>query len=225
MLQNFLLQNTVNWAERYGGISIAMGTDTSNMNGIDIAHTGTTSYRYNFCIPLLSVIGVNSPDKLFPIGSVNNLQLVMTTANIVPIVSFCTAVATQPTFTPFTLSEFQLNLKYCDVGDMAAQQLRQTLQDGKWYMKATTYTNSSVNIPSGSSGGQQLLLQIRNSSVKSIIHQFGISQSAVCPNGYYDAINPALTSRQCQVGGQFFPNRPINDCARPKFFRGSECVY
>jgi len=215
LLQNFMLQNTVNFAERYGGISVAMGTDTNTANGVDIAHTGTTSYRYNFCIPLLSVIGVNS-DKMFPVGSVNNLQLVMTTANIVPIVSFCTAVTTQPVFTPFTLSEFQLNMKYVDVGDMAAQQLRQTLQDGKWYMKSTTYTNSSVPISSGSTGAVQLLLQIRNSSVRSVLHQFGIAQSAVCPNQYYDAINPALTSRQLQVAGQFYPNRPINDCARPK---------
>jgi hypothetical protein len=215
LLQNFLLQNTVNLAERYGGISVAMGSDQNSANGMDIAWT-TGTYRYNFCIPLLSVIGVNSPDKLFPIGSVNNLQLVMTTASITPIVSYCTAVQTTPgTIGAFTLSEFQLNMKYIDVGDMAAQQLRQTLQDGKWYMKATTYTNSSVNIPNGSGGNQQLLLQIRNSSVKSIIHQFGIAQGAVCPNGYYDAVNPALTSRQCQVGGQFFPNRPINDCARP----------
>jgi hypothetical protein len=214
MLQNFLLQNTVNLAERYGGISVAMGADSNGANGIDLGTTAT-SFRYNFCIPLLSVIGVNS-DKLFPVGSVNNLQLIMTTANITPVASYCTAVATQPTFTTgFNLSEFQLNMKYVDVGDMAAQQLRQTLQDGKWYMKSQTYTNSSVNIPSGSIGSQQLLLQIRNTSVKSIIHQFGIVQGATAINGYYDAFNPALTSRQCQVGGQFFPNRPINDCARP----------
>lgn len=214
LLQNFLLQNTVSQSERFGGISTSMGADTNSANGIDIG-TLVGSYRYNFCIPLLSVIGVNS-DKMFPVGSVNNLQLVMTTANITPIVSFCTAVTTQCTFTGgFNLSDFQLNMKYVDVGDLAAQQLRQTLQDGKWYMKSTTYTNSSVTIPAGSQGAVQPLLQIRNTSVKSIIHQFGISQSAVCPNGYYDAINPSLTSRQCQVGGQFFPNRPINDVFRP----------
>jgi len=214
LLQNFMLQNTVNQSERNGGISIAMGADSNSANGQEIAHTGTTTYRYTYCIPLLSVIGVNS-EKMFPVGSVNNLQLVMTTANITPLVSYCTAVATQPVFTPFVLNEFQLNMKYIDVGDIAAAQLRQTLQDGKWYMKSTTYTNSAVNIPSGSSGAQQLLLQIRNSSVKSIIHQFGIAQGAVCPNQYYDAINPALTSRQVQIGGNFFPNRPLNDCARP----------
>lgn len=215
LLQNYLLQNTVNFSERYGGISVAMGADTNSANGLEIAHaTVANNYRYTFCIPLLSVIGVNS-DKMFPVGSVNNLQLIMTTANLVPLVSYCTAITTQPVFSAFTLSEFQLNMKYVDVGDLAAQQLRQTLQDGKWYMKSTTYTNSAVTVPNGSTGAVQLLLQIRNSSVRSVLHQFGIAQGAVCPNQYYDAINPALTSRQLQVGGQFFPNRPINDCARP----------
>lgn len=214
LLQNYMLQNTVNQSERNGGISIAMGADSNSANGQEIAHGTLGSYKYTFCIPLLSILGVNS-DKMFPVGSVNNLQLVMTTANLTPLVSYCTAITTQPVFTPFVLSEFQLNMKYIDVGDIAAAQLRQTLQDGKWYMKSTTYTNSSVGIPSGSSGAQQLLLQIRNSSVKSIIHQFGIAQSAACPNQYYDAINPALTSRQVQVGGNFFPNRPLNDSQRP----------
>lgn len=214
LLQNFMLQNTVNQSERNGGISIAMGADSNSANGQEIAHGTIATYKYTFCIPLLSVIGVNS-DKMFPVGSVNNLQLVMTTANLTPLVSYCTAITTQPVFTPFTLNEFQLNMKYVDVGDIAAAQLRQTLQDGKWYMKSTTYTNSAVNIPSGSSGAQQLLLQIRNSSVKSIIHQFGIAQSAACPNQYYDAINPALTSRQVQISGSYFPNRPLNDSQRP----------
>lgn len=222
LLQNFMLQNTVNQSERNGGISIAMGADSNSATGIEVAHTGTSaSYRYNFCIPLMSVIGVNTADKLFPIGSVNNLQLQMTTASLTPIISYCTAVTTNVTFTTApTLSEFRLNLKYIDVGDDSARMLRQTLQDGKWYLKSQTYTNSAVNIPSGSSGTQQLLLQIRNSSVKSVIHQFGASnaataQSLVTPNGYYDAINPGLSQRQLQCGGSFFPNLSINDSQRP----------
>ena len=221
LLQNFMLQNTVNYAERYGGISVAMGTDTNSATGIELANASTGTFRYNFCIPLMSVIGVNTADKLFPIGSVNNLQLQMTTAALAPIISYCTAVTTNISLSVApTLSEFRLNMKYIDVGDDAARMLRQTLQDGKWYLKSTTYTNSAVNIPSGSSGTQQLLLQIRNSSVKSVIHQFGQSnatsaQSLVSPNGYYDAINPALTQRQLQIGGQFFPNLMINDLQRP----------
>jgi len=214
LLANFLLQNTVSLSERQGGVGICMGADVNSANGIDLGTTATT-FRYNFCIPLISVIGINT-DKFFPIGSVNNMQLVMTTAAITPIVSYNTAAATPIVLSLApTLSEFRLNMKYVDVGDVAAQMLRQTLQDGKWFIKSSTYTNSAVTIPTGAQGAQQLLLQIRNSSVKSVYHQFGITNTTLTPNGYFDAINPGLNLRQLQVGGQFYPNYPINDCQRP----------
>ena len=220
LLQNFLLQNTVSASQRVGGISIAMGTDPNSTAGVELGHASATTFRYNFSIPLLSMIGVNS-DKLFPVGSLNNLQLQMTTASILPIVAYCTAVATQPVFSQnFLLSEFSLNLKYIDIGETAAQMLMMTLPDNRILYKTSTYTNSQVTLPSGSSGAQQLLLQIRNTSLKSIYHQFGQSnsvaaQSLVSPNGYYDAINITTNSRQLQIGGQFFPNKPINDVSRP----------
>jgi hypothetical protein len=219
LLQNYLLQNTVNLAQRYGGITIGMGTDTNGANGIDLAHASTGTYRYNFSIPLLSMIGINS-DKLFPVGMVNNLQLQMITSTLLPIVAYCTAITTNPVFSQnFTLSEFSLNMKYVDIGDMASSMLMATLPDNRILYKSSTYTNSQVTIPSGSSGAQQLLLQIRNTSVKSVFSQFGMSnsiasQSLVSPNGYYDAINITTNSRQLQVGGSFFPNRPISDVSR-----------
>ncbi len=214
LLQNFLLQNTVNTAERNGGLSISAGCDSAaGLNGIDLA-TAAGTYTYSFTIPLLSVIGVNT-DKFFPVGSINNLQLQMSTANLVPIVSYASAVTATPTMGAITLANFTLNMKYIDVGDVAGALLNQTLQNGKWFLKSTTYTNSAVNIASGSVGAQQLLLQIRNTSVKSILHQFGISQSATAPNGLYDALNISLNSRQCQIGGMFFPNKNINDVSRP----------
>ena len=216
LLQNFLLQNTVSASERNGGISIAMGADNNSASGIDIPFTGTSvTYRLNFCIPLISVIGL-STDKFFPVGSVNNLQLIMTTAALCPIVTGdCSAFTTSPTFTAVALQDFRLNMKYIDVGDSAAAMLRQTLQDGKWFIKSSTYTNSAVTIANGSQGAQQVLLQIRNSSVKSVYHQFGIAISAVSPNGAYDAINIGTTLRQLQCGGSFYPNYPINDNQRP----------
>lgn len=222
LLQNFLLQNTVSLSQRAGGISLAMGADSNSANGIELGTTLTApaTYRYNFSIPLLSVIGINS-DKLFPVGMVNNLQLQMTTASVLNIISYCTAVATQPVFSQsFLLSEFSLNLKYIDIGENASQMLLSTLPDNRILYKSATYTNSQVTIPTGSSGAQQLLLQIRNTSVKSVYHQFGQSnsvqaQALVSPNGYYDGINIGCSSRQLQVGGSFFPNRPINDVSRP----------
>jgi len=213
LLQNYLVNNSVNMSERFGGLSVSCGCDNNGTSGIDLAHSTIGTYKYNFAIPLCSIIGYNT-DKWLPIGSINNLQLQMTTANQLPYSSYCTAITTQPVIDPIVLSDFQLNLKYVDVGDMASALLKQTLQDGKWFIKSTTYTQSAVSIPTGSSGNQQLLLQIRNSSVKSILQQFGVSQSAVTPNGLYDAVNIATTSRQCQVGGQFFPTKPCNDLNR-----------
>jgi hypothetical protein len=168
---------------------------------------------------LISLIGLNT-EKYFPVGSVNNLQLQLTTANLCPIITYATAVTTNITLTTApTLSEFRLNMKYVDVGDAAAAMLRQTLQDGRWYIKSATYTNSAVTLSSGSSGNQQALLQIRNSSVKSLFHQFGQTNvgapGLVSPSGSYDAINIGTTSRQLQIGGNYFPNLPINDVQRP----------
>jgi hypothetical protein len=214
LLQNFLLQNTVNLSERVGGVSICMGTDANSASGIDLPTTAG-AFRFNFCIPLISLIGLNT-EKYFPIGSVNNMQLQLTTANLCPIITYCTAVTTNATLTVApTLSEFRLNMKYVDVGDQASAMLRQTLQDGRWYIKSSTYTNSAVTIPSGSAGNQQALLQIRNSSVKSLYHQFGIAPTLISPNGSYDAVNIGTTSRQLQIGGAYFPNLPINDVQRP----------
>jgi len=219
LLQNFLLNNTVSKSERAGGISVCMGTDDNSNNGVDLPFatvaTAASPIRLNFSIPLLSFIGINCPDKLFPIGSVNNLQLQLQTAMNYPLVSYCTVVpTTMPSIGGFTLSEFSLNLKYLDIGDVASQMMRQTLQNGKWFIKASTYTNSNITIPAQSSGSQQLLMQIRNTSVKSIFHTFGTAVSSSCPNGLYDSINPSLSSRQLQIGGSFFPNKPINDIQR-----------
>ena len=175
LLQNLLIANTVNYSERTGGLSICMGCDTNSASGIEIPHGSAATYRFNFTIPLLSVIGCNTIDKFIPIGSLNNVQLQMQTSNIMPLASNCSVVATtQPVINAFSLSEFSLNMKYVDVGDMASQLLAQTLVDGKWFIKAQTYTQSSVTLPAQSSGNQQLLLQIRNTSLKSVIHQFGI---------------------------------------------------
>jgi len=219
LLQNFLLQNSVSLSQRVGGVTICMGSDSNGASGIDLAYANTGTFRYNFSIPLISILGVNS-DKLFPVGMVNNLQLQMTTATLLPLVGYCTAVTTQPAFSQqFTLSEFSLNLKYIDIGEAAAGMLMMTIPDNRILYKTSTYTNSQVTLPSGSSGAQQLLLQIRNTSVKSVYSQFGMSnsviaQSLISPNGYYDAINITTSSRQLQVGGNYFPNRPISDISR-----------
>jgi hypothetical protein len=57
--------------------------------------------------------------------------------------------------------------------------------------------------------------QIRNSSVKSLFITNGVSQSSICPNGYYDSMGIGMTSLAVSVGGNRFPNKPFNPSARP----------
>jgi hypothetical protein len=214
LLHNMLMNSTVNTAERYGGCSVGFGCDNSCETGITLPSTQGT-YYYNFCIPLISVIGLNCLEKLIPLGSLGNLVLQMQSANMLPITTYCTTITTNAAVSAPILDQFSLNMKFVDIGESASALMQQTLQDGKWFIKASTYTNSSITIPNGSNGTSFLVYQIRNSSVKSLFITNGTSPTAACPNGYYDAVNCALTSLQCSIGGSKFPNRPFNPSQKP----------
>jgi hypothetical protein len=94
-LYNLLLNSTVNADERYGSFSVSQLCDNDTYNGIDlpISTGGTPTYYLNFSVPITTLLGLNSLTNgiLFPVGSVVNLQLELITAQILPIVTFCTA--------------------------------------------------------------------------------------------------------------------------------------
>jgi hypothetical protein len=210
-----------NYAERYGALTFA-GLDTNGASGIDLAHTAVSTYYYSFTIPLMSLIGQNNNSgKWLPIGLINNLQLIMTTAALLPVATSCTAVATAAVFGAPVLDQFSLNLKYIDITSQASNVIMNSLKGGKIYIKASTYTNSNVSVANGSAGAVSLLLQIRNSSVKSLFFYQAIAPTAACPNGVYDAVNNGGASK-CQVviGGSRFPQRELSPSVRP-----SECLH
>lgn len=213
-LFNVALNSLVNYAERYGGIT-AMGCDTNSMNGIELANASTGTFYYTFTIPLMSIIGQSTTEKYLPVGLINNLQLLLQTSASLPVTSFCTAVATAPVFGAPVLDQFVLNLKYVDAGASAGSAIMQSLKNGKLYLKSQTYTSSNVTIPNGSSGQVQSLLQIRNSSVKSLIFYHATDKSATAINSYYDAFNPASTRCQVIIAGNRFPQREMNPSVRP----------
>lgn len=215
MLFNQMINGSVNYAERYGGVSISMGCDTNTQTGVDLP-LAVGTYYFNFAVPLVSIIGLNT-DKLIPVGAIQNLQLQMMTANVLPVSSFCTALTTSAVWSPPVLDNFSLNMRFIDVGSQAASLLSQTLQDGKWFIKSKSYTNSNANIPAGSSGFQSLLLQIRNSSVNSLFVQYGLGSSAlaVCPNQNFDSVNLTCVSLQLSIAGQKYPNKALNPSQRP----------
>jgi len=216
ILANQLLLATVNTSEKYGGCAIAMGCDVNTQAGVDLpTNQAASTFYFNFSIPLLSVIGLNNNDRMFPIGSINNLQLQLQTAALLPFVSYNTTAPTASGAMTITLDQFSLNMKYVDIGMDSARLLHSTLNEGKIFIKAATWVQSAVNVPSGSSGQSNLLYQIRNSSLKSLLIQNSQSTSLVCPNGLYDGINLAVTQFNVAVGGINYPQRPCDPSRRP----------
>lgn len=214
LLCNQLLNATVNLAERQGGCAIAMGIDNDTQSGIDLP-TAVATYYYNFSIPLVSVIGLNNSQHLFPIGSLSNLQLQMTTSALLPIVSYSTAAPNPVGAQTVTLDQFTLNMKYIDIGSASAALLSAGLNEGKIFMKTQTFIQAATNLPSGSLGQNNLLYQIRNSSLKSLIIQNSVGTSTACPNGLYDAINLGVTQFNVSVGGIQYPQKPCDPSRRP----------
>jgi hypothetical protein len=220
-LFNLALNSLVSSSDRSGSIS-QMGCDINGNSGIELlSGAAIATANYYFTIPLMSIIGQNTHDKWLPIGLINALQLQVNTSALLPITSNCTTtVTTQPVYAAPLLDQFSLNLKYIDIGTMSGNMMLQSLGGSKIYIKSSTYTNSNVAVPNGSSGALQQLLQIRNSSVKSLFFYQGIQTSARCPNGFYDAVNNgAATKVQGIVGGNRFPTRELNPSQRP-----SDCM-
>lgn len=229
ILANQLLTATVNSAEKFGGCAVAMGCDINSQTGVDLplgfAPSGSANgqsgsgaatgfYYYNFSIPLISVIGLNNADRMFPIGSISNLQLQMQTAALLPFSSYNSVALTNGGSMNVTLDQFALNLKYVDIGMDSARLLHTTLNEGKIFMKTATWVQAASNLPNGSSGQSNLLYQIRNSSLKSLLIQNSQATSAVCPNGLYDGVNLAVTLFNVSVGGINYPQRPCDPSHR-----------
>lgn len=220
ILANQLLMATVNSAEKLGGCAVAMGCDVNSATGVDLPPGNTVGITYyNFSIPLISVIGINNPNHMFPVGAISNLQLQMQTAALLPFSSYNTAALTNAGVMTVTLDQFALNLKYIDIGMDSARLLYSTLNEGKIFMKTSTWVQSSANIAASALGQQNLLYQIRNSSLKSLLIQNSCpnagATNVISPNGSYDALNMGVTSFNVSVGGINFPQRPIDPSRRP----------
>jgi hypothetical protein len=171
ILYNQVLNATVNQSERYGPFSIAQACDVDTHTGCNINYLATGVINYTFTVPLISIIGLSTAGvsgKLFPVRSVGNLLLRLQTTSLLPFSSTCTAVATAPAFT-VQLDSFNLNMSYVNIGEISGSLLKQSLYDGKYFIKSSTYTGANASIANGTSGSVSIPLQIRNSSVKSLI--------------------------------------------------------
>ena len=224
-LQNMALSCLANSAERSGSLNF-MGTDYLQSSGINLAHNATGTYRYNFTIPLMSIIGMNNVGgKFLPIGMLNNLQLFVNTPALLPIVAYATTgatITTQPVFGVPSLDSFFLNTKLIDMGASAVPLIMSSLKNGKLYIKSSTWLNSNVGIPVGTSGNSTYLLQLRASSVKSLFYYAAQGATTQTPNGTYDAVNIGCNLKeQVIIGGGFYPNKELNPSQAPSLVMAS----
>lgn len=184
---------------------------------------GTTagSESHSFSVPLInSLIGVTA-DKFFNIGRTSKLQVVFQTAGILPI-TFDNATGTLLSSTganfKVTLLDFSISLETVDIGMSALKSLDETLINGVAYNHGISYRTASVSLPASSSGQQTLLAGIRASSVKSLFARFqenGVLNNKTSLNQKYDSKNPNISQICYNIGGQRFPQVPINPLLNP----------
>ncbi len=239
-IHNMLLACTVTKGERQGGISCT-GLDTNTGTGVDLslantaavatntaAVVGTTTY--NFALPLMSIIGLNNTEKLFPIGSISNVVMEIDTASTLPFAGYgdgavfnpgvvSAAIASYGTGYVATIDNFNLRTKYVDLGSLGNAVLAAN-PTGKIFIKGFTYMSTKINHPAGTGGVVQYPVPIRAQSVKSFFFQFqSVGGSAVAtqrtPNGRFDSVNWGLLQLQLQIGSDYFPSNPYNTIHRP----------
>jgi hypothetical protein len=192
----------------------AQGHQWSSIVG-GAAVTATETFSYS--IPLMSsLVGVTA-DRFFNIGRTNKLQIALQTATELPISILCSATAAAAGAMTVTLSDFAIQCQYVDIGPSALAMLDASLPDKKAYIHGQTYKTSSISMPAVA-GSQSLLAGIRGSSIKSLFCRFqdgGAQSTTNSINGKYDSKLPLLNSINFNVGGQKYPNNPVNPLLNP----------
>lgn len=203
ILQHMLIASTVNQAERYA--LSGMGCDNDTLTGHDIPVTAGT-YYFNYCVPLLSLIGLNSPDQLIPIGDIDGLELQLTTANNIPFATYCTTKGSAYAANAPILDQFKLNCRIVDLGDTGEALLYKAVPDKEIALKATSYLSAMVSIPTNTVGDYAISHNIKARSIKSIFYTFSQGQvGATSPNGNIDSFNIGLTRAVVNAGGMTTP--------------------
>lgn len=178
------------------------------INGIDGATlAAASSSYYSYSMPLISSLIGKGARKMFQIGATSKLQLVLQTANILPI-TFVTGTATTAATVRVTIDNISLNLQYVDIGEEGVKMLGKT---GTQYYDGVTYRVSSATLPS-TSGSVSLLSGLRGSSVRSLFMrctEASTLSAAGCINYIYDSKMPQATAAAWNLNGLIVPSNHV----------------
>jgi hypothetical protein len=220
LVQDTLLQLEVDVAQRdalaamygfqYENSTTGYNTNSGHViDGINnVSLSAPVSSYYSYSMPLLSSLIGKGARKMFQIGATSKLQLVLQSANIIPV-TFCVGTSATPATFKLTIDNMSLNLQYVDIGDEGVKMLGKT---GVQYYDGTTYRVSSATLPS-TSGSVSLLSGLRGSSVRSLFMRCTESSTlspAGCINYIYDSKMPQATAAAWNLNGMIVPSNPVD---------------
>jgi len=142
----------------------------------------------------------NITDKLLPLFAMPTISMVFTTDSLSNIIN------PTGTVTSMTLSNLELCFDFVEFGPEVDAMVRGMGQ--KIYVKSQSFSNASVNIPSGQNGSSSLIFNQRYASVKAAI----VSFSGAINNKKFDAVDLTNNSGDysINISGIQYPQKPYS---------------
>jgi len=186
------------------------------VSGIDATNGVTATIKYHsYCVPLLNSIIGKGASKFFEISAVNKMQIVLSTAPILPITFVAGTATGSPTFR-VTLDNFQLNLVYINLGGEASRLLSKS---GPKFYNAVTWRSSTSTIAASTAGAVTSLVGVRGTSVRGLwVRATEVTASpstTACINGAFDSKALTATALNWSIGGQAVPSNPVSVINNP----------
>ena len=196
----------------YGWGSATAATLMTECDGRVCANTGGTEI-ISFAIPLCCLL--SNSCKAIPAFCMNQISIQLTTETLANVfMPTLAAVASTPpipaTGVPATLQLQNLELVYNKIEfDKSVE--RSILSMPKLVFKSWSFTNSSVSVPSASSGQISLVYNQKLASIKSAFIHCS-PPTASTNNGLFDAVDPTVGNGDVNVviNGTQYPSRSIS---------------
>lgn len=151
-----------------------------------------------FAVPLMNCLSM--AEKYIPLSIIPSARIQLTTAPISEIFSQ-TVVPTA-----FVMSNVELVYSVLDLP--SADAYVRSLD--KFYIKSSSWVNSAVTLPAGTSGQNSLVFNTRLASIKGLVISNSGQDLTTSKNGIFDSFHPtANATHQFNVGGVYYPSRPL----------------
>ena len=217
MVCNMLTNSTTDWAQKYGNAynygfspsgALSAAVTTEEMDGFIISATGAPTTQVLSMAGPLPCLLTNVVDKLIPLFAMPTISLVLTIDSLSNIL-----VNAGSTVTTYELSNVELCFDFIELGSEVDAMVRG--MGDKICLKSQSFSNSSVTVPTGTSGSQSYIFYNRYASVKGAIVIFSGSnttQTANVGNGFFDArdITNDTGSISLVVSGVNYPQKPYS---------------